>query len=170
MIKIGSLFSGIGAFEKALANLGIEHEVAFFSEIDKYAIKSYCTIHNQSEEKNAGDITKIDISTLPDIDLLTFGFPCQPFSLAGKGLGFADVRGTLFYEAWKVLEYKQPKYFIFENVKGLLSNDKGRTIRTILEKLGELNYEITMDILNAKDFGIPQNRERLFCVGRKLNG
>ena len=93
---------------------------------------------------------------------------CQSFSVAGKGLGFSDPRGTLFFEAYKILEAKLPRYFIFENVKGLLSHDKGNTIHTIMEYLGKLNYEITMDLLNTKDYGLPQNRERLFCIGRRV--
>ena len=163
------MFSGAGAFEKALTNLGIEHEVVGFSEIDKYAITSYCAIHGGDKELNLGDITAINHEDVPDCDLITFGFPCQPFSLAGKGLGFEDDRGNMFFEAFRIIKHKLPKYFIFENVQGLLHHDKGRTIETVLEYLGMLPYEITMDLLNSKDFGTPQNRSRLFCIGRRLD-
>ena len=167
-MKVFSLFSGIGAFEKALSRQNIQREIVGYSEIDKYASKNYSLIHNVSEDLNYGDITKIDVGKLPDFDLMTFGFPCQSFSIAGKGLGFSDPRGTLFFEAFKILKVKLPKYFIFENVKGLLSHDNGNTIRVILEHLGTIPYEITMDILNAKDYGIPQNRERIFCIGKRV--
>ena len=170
MLKGKNVILGIGSPESALKNIGVDYEVVDFCEIDKFAIKSYCAIHGVSEDKNLGDISKVWGRDLPYADLLVFGFPCQPFSVAGKGLGLEDTRGTLFFEAYRILQETKPKYFIFENVKGLLSNDKGRTIELILTELGKLNYEITMDILNAKDYGIPQNRERIFCLGRRLDG
>jgi DNA (cytosine-5)-methyltransferase 1 len=168
-MRLFELFAGIGANSKALKNLEIPHELIGYSEIDKYASKAFSTIHNVPEGLNFGDITKIDTDKLPDFDLMTFGFPCQSFSVAGKQLGFSDARGTLFFEAYRILSAKLPKYFIFENVKGLLSHGDGKTLEVIMEHLGALPYEITMDLLNAKDYGIPQNRERLFCFGRRID-
>jgi len=169
MIKLLSLFSGIGAFEKALTNLEIPFELVNYCEIDKYASKAYCAIHGESESKNLWDITKVDTDLLPEVDLISFGFPCQSFSVAGKGLGFLDTRGTLFFEAYRILAAKLPKYWIFENVQGLFTHDKGKTIEVVMEYLGSLPYEITMNLVNAKDFGIPQNRVRLFCIGRRID-
>lgn len=169
-MKLLSLFSGIGAFEKALKNIGIDFELIGFSEIDKYAIKSYCAIQNESEEKNLGDITKIDITKLPkDIDMIVGGFPCQAFSIAGKRKGFEDMRGTMCFYMANIIKEVKPKYFMFENVQGLLTHDKGKTIRIILEEFSKLGYEITMNLLNAKDFSIPQNRNRIYCIGRRIN-
>lgn len=168
-MKILSLFSGIGAFEKALENLRIKHEVVNYCEIDKYASKAYSLIHSIPEEKNLGDITKVNPKELPDFDMLCFGFPCQSYSVAGKRLGMKDERGLLFYDALRILKEKKPKYFIFENVQGLLSIDKGKTIEHILELLSSAGYEITMDLINSKDMGIPQNRVRLFCLGRRVD-
>lgn len=168
MLKVLSLFSGMGAFEKALERLDVKHEIINFSEIDPYAVRAYCAIHNIDESKNLGDITKIDETKLADFDLMTFGFPCQPFSISGKRKGFEDERGNMFFESYRILKYKLPKYFMFENVSGLLSHDKGRTIEIILTELGKLPYEITMDLINSKEMGIPQNRLRLFCIGRRI--
>jgi DNA (cytosine-5)-methyltransferase 1 len=168
LIKIFEAFAGIGANTKALRNLGIEHEVVGYSELDKYASKAFSLIHDVPEALNYGDITKIVAEELPDFDLFTFGFPCQSFSVAGKRMGFEDERGILFFDAFRILKAKLPKYFIFENVQGLLNHDKGNTLTVIMEHLGQLPYEITMDLLNSKDYGIPQNRLRLFCIGRRL--
>ena len=127
MIKYLSLFSGIGAFESAMRNLNIEYELIGFSEIDKYATKSYCAIHNVSENKNLGDITKIDETKLPsDIDLLTYGFPCQDISIAGKQKGFFNrdgsvTRSGLFFDALRLIQATKPKIAIAENVKNLVS-------------------------------------------------
>lgn len=152
-MKVLSLFSGIGAFEKALEKLEIQYELVGFSEIDKYAIKSYCAIHGVDESLNLGDITKIDINKLPkDIDFVVGGFPCQTFSIAGNRKGFEDMRGTMCFYMANIIKQTKPKYFMFENVQGLLNHDKGRTIRIILEEFSKLGYEITMDLLNAKDF------------------
>ena len=164
MIKLFSCFTGIGAWEKSLQRLNIPYELVGFSEVDKYAIKSYCSIHNVDEKLNYGDISKINEKELPDFDLMTFSFPCQAFSLAGKRLGFDDMRGTLVFDAMRIIKEKQPKYWLFENVAGLLSHDGGRTIEIILENLSKLGYEITMDMLNSKDYSIPQNRSRIFCL------
>ena len=126
-MKVLSLFSGIGAFEKSLQRLGVECNLVGFSEIDKYAVKSYCAIHSVDESLNLGDITKVDATTLPkDIDLITYGFPCQDISLAGKQKGLLNEDGTqtrsgLFFEALRIIEETQPKVAIAENVKNLTS-------------------------------------------------
>ena len=134
-----------------------------FSEIDKYAVELYQK--HFPEHKNHGDITKIDADALPDFDLLVGGFPCQAFSIAGKRGGFEDTRGTLFFEIARILRAKQPRLFLLENVKGLLSHDNGKTFSTIISTLTELGYDLQWQVLNSKDFGVPQNRERVFIVG-----
>jgi DNA (cytosine-5)-methyltransferase 1 len=138
-----------------------------FSEIDKYA--SAVLKYHWPKIKNWGDIIKIKAEELPDFDLLTFGFPCQTFSIAGKRKGFEDLRGQLIYEVIRILRAKKPKYFIGENVKGLLSHNKGQTLEIILEELCESGYAIDFEVLNAKNFGVPQNRERIFIVGKRLD-
>lgn len=134
-----------------------------FSEIDKYATQIYQS--HFPEHKNYGDITKIDPTTLPDFDLLVGGFPCQSFSIAGKRGGFSDTRGTLFFEIARILNTKRPRLFLLENVKGLLSHANGDTFRTILSTLDELGYDLQWQVLNSKNHGVPQNRERVFIVG-----
>lgn len=134
-----------------------------FSEIDKYATQIYQK--HFPNHKNYGDITKINADTLPDFDLLVGGFPCQAFSIAGKRGGFNDTRGTLFFEIARILSAKRPKLFLLENVKGLLSHDGGRTFTIIIATLDELGYDIQWQVLNSKNFGVPQNRERVFIVG-----
>ncbi len=134
-----------------------------YSEIDKYASAIYQS--HYPTHHNYGDITKIDATTLPDFDLLVGGFPCQAFSIAGKRLGFDDTRGTLFFEVARILKEKQPRNFVLENVKGLLSHDGGRTFKTIISTLAELGYGVEWQVLNSKDFGVPQNRERVYIVG-----
>lgn len=159
-------FSGIGGFEKAIqeaaAALGIEAQCVGYSEIEKTAIKIY---KEHFDHTNFGDATAIDADTLPDIFLYAAGFPCQAFSIGGKRLGFDDTRGTLFFDVARVLRAKRPQHFILENVKGLLSHDGGRTFRVIIETLVELGYCVEWQLLNSKDFGIPQNRERVYIVG-----
>jgi len=134
-----------------------------YSEIDKYADQIYKS--KFPEHKNYGDITKINAKELPDFDLFVGGFPCQAFSIAGKRGGFDDTRGTLFFDCARILKEKQPRNFILENVKGLLSHDNGRTFKTIINTLTELGYCVEWQVLNAKNFGVPQNRERVFIVG-----
>ena len=169
-MKMLSLFSGIGAFEKALDNLGIEYELVGYSEIDKYASKSYAAIHGLSEDKNFGDITKIDETKLPkDIDLITYGFPCQDISVAGKQKGLIDENGKqtrsgLFFEALRIIEATQPKIAIAENVKNLTSKKFNAQFQVVLESLETAGYNNYWKVLNAKDYGIPQNRERVFIV------
>ena len=134
-----------------------------YSEIDKYAIKVY--ERNFNGHTNYGDATKINPKELPDFDLLVGGFPCQAFSIAGKRKGFDDTRGTLFFDIARILSEKRPRHLVLENVKGLLSHDSGKTFQTILGVLADLGYAVEWQVLNSKDFGVPQNRERVFIVG-----
>ena len=133
-----------------------------YSEVDKYAIQIYKKHFNH---KNYGDITKINIQELPDFDLIVGGFPCQSFSIAGKRGGFEDTRGTLFFEIAKIARIKRPRLLLLENVKGLLSHDEGATFATIISTLDELGYDCQWQVLNSKNFGVPQNRERVFIIG-----
>lgn len=134
-----------------------------FSEIDKYASSVYQ--RHFGGHKPYGDITAIRTTDIPDFDILVGGFPCQSFSIAGKRAGFEDTRGTLFFELARILADKKPGYFCFENVKGLLSHDRGRTFKTIIATLDELGYDLQWQVLNSKHFGVPQNRERIFIIG-----
>ncbi len=159
-MKYLSLFSGIGGFELGIGN---KHECIGFSEIDKYAISIYKK--HFPNHKNYESITTINESALPDFDLLCGGFPCQAFSIAGKRGGFSDTRGTLFFDIARILQAKQPRLLFLENVKGLLSHDNGQTFAVIISTLTELGYDIQWQVLNSKNFGVPQNRERVFIVG-----
>ena len=169
-IKLLSLFSGIGAFEKALDNLDIPYELVGYCEIDKYASKSYAAIHNVSEDLNLGDITKVNENELPkDIDLITYGFPCQDISLAGKQKGLFNEDGTqtrsgLFFEALRIIEETQPRVAIAENVKNLVGKKFKEQFEIVLDSLDKAGYNNYWQVLNAKDYGIPQNRERVFIV------
>ena len=168
-LRLLSLFSGIGAFEKGLRNLGVDFEVVNFCEIDRYAAQSYCAVHGVSPELNLGDVTKVDTSRLHDIDLLTYGFPCQDISQAGRQKGFADedgnrTRSGLFFEALRIIQDVQPRWAIAENVKALTSKKFAREFDIVLSSLNEAGYNNYWKVLNAKDFGIPQNRERVFIV------
>lgn len=138
-----------------------------FSEIDKYAIQVYNK--HFPKHKNYGDITKLDPKTLPNFDLLCGGVPCQSWSIAGKRGGFEDERGNMWFQFSRILKAKQPKYFLAENVKGLLSHDGGKSMERICEELCDCGYAIDFEVLNAKDFGVPQNRERVFIVGIRLD-
>lgn len=159
-MKYFSMFSGIGGFEKAMEK---EHECIGYSEIDRYA-KSIYKKHFP-EHRNYGDATAIDVSELGDFDLLVAGFPCQAFSIAGKRKGFMDTRGTLFFEIARVLDAKRPRYFLLENVAGLLSHDDRKTFVSIIGVLTDLGYRVQWQLLNSKDYGVPQNRERIFIAG-----
>lgn len=164
-----SLFSGIGAFEKALDRLGIEYNLVNYCEIDKYASKSYAAVHNVSEDLNLGDITQVDTSKLQHIDMISYGFPCQDISLSGKQKGLFNEDGTqtrsgLFFEALRIIEDTQPKVAIAENVKNLVSKKFNAQFQIILESLEQAGYNNYWKVLNAKDYGIPQNRERVFIV------
>ena len=173
MIIVGTDCSGIEAPIQALKNLGVPFSHEFSSDIDKYCIQSIKANYkpkvlfgDPDGSFPCGDIAKRDIKDVPDIDLYVCGFPCQPFSAAGHKKGFKHKSGNVFWSCLELIMVKKPKYFILENVKGLLSNDKGKTWKTIREALNKLQgYTIDWKILNTKDYGIPQNRERLFIVG-----
>jgi len=181
-MKIGTDFSGIGAPEMALKYLGIDLDSIFACEIDKYARQSFKQLHNPQTFYN--DITTRNHKEVEKLDLYVAGFPCQSFSMAGKRKGFEETRGTLFFNVAEFIKENQPKTFILENVKGLLSHDKGRTFQTIVDILSNgggtqngqisldmfedgLGYHIYWKVLNTKNYGIPQNRERIFIVGFK---
>lgn len=159
-MKFLELCAGIGGFRQALENLGCE--CVGYSEIDKHAIKLYSAWYN--DECNFGDITKIEAEKLPDFELLAGGFPCQAFSVAGKRGGFDDTRGTIFFDFARIMKVKKPKFAIFENVKGLLNHDGGKTYETMLRTLDELGYNAQWGILNTRFHGLPQNRERVYIV------
>ena len=163
MIKILELFGGIGACSKALERLNIEHEVVDYVEIDKYAVKSYNAIHNSNFEPQ--DITQWDKDI--EVDLIMHGSPCQDFSLAGKQAGGdegAGTRSSLMYETIRIVSKLKPKYVIWENVKNLLSVKHRHNFDAYLEIMENLGYENHYQVLNAKDYGIPQNRERVYTV------
>ncbi|MDD7741717.1 MAG: DNA (cytosine-5-)-methyltransferase [Campylobacteraceae bacterium] len=159
-MKFLELCAGIGGFRQALENLGCE--CVGYSEIDKYAIKLYSAFFN--DERNFGDVTKIEAEKLPDFELLVGGFPCQAFSIAGKRGGFDDTRGTIFFDFARIMKAKKPKFAIFENVKGLLNHDGGKTYETMLRTLNEIGYDAQWGILNTRFHGLPQNRERVYIV------
>lgn len=159
--KMIDLFAGIGGTRLGFQMTG-KVKCVFSSEIDKAAAKTYSTNFGEMPE---GDITQIDSADIPDFDILVGGFPCQAFSQAGKKLGFKDSRGTLFFEIARILKEKQCKAFLLENVKNLVSHDNGRTFKVILSILQELGYHVTTKVLRARDFGVPQNRERIYIVG-----
>lgn len=172
-IKIIDLFAGIGGIRlgvtQACEQLGYKVECLLTAEIKKPAIASYYLNYEKDPLVN---ITKVETKDIPDFDILCAGFPCQPFSMAGKKLGFADTRGTLFFEIERILRDKQPKYFILENVKGLVSHNKinkkdeiGETLKVIINNLKLLGYNVQYKVLNSKDFGLAMNRERIFIVG-----
>lgn len=166
-MKVLSLFSGIGAFEKALENLNIDYELVGFSEIDKFAIQSYCAIHSTTPDKNLGDITKIDLDSLPECDLITHGSPCQDFSVAGKGKGGdigAETRSSLMWNSVEIIRRCKPKYVVWENVKNVLSKKHRHNFDKYIESLEEIGYKNYYKVLNAKDYGVPQNRERIFVI------
>ena len=160
------LFAGIGGFRLALEQAG--HKCIGFCEIDKFARQTYKANFNTEGEVEWHDITTVtdeDVRQLGSVDIITAGFPCQAFSVAGKRGGFEDTRGTLFFEIARIARILKPRYLLFENVKGLLNHSRGTTFATILNTLGELGYWVEWQILNSKDFGVPQNRERVFIVG-----
>ena len=193
-MKYFSLFSGIGGFELGIQQAYDQHRTrksakkrsthgralslshvsngngrrasascVGYSKIEKSAIKIYQ--EHFPEQKNYGDIRKIKTKELPNFDLLIGGFPCQSFSIAGKRLGFKDTRGTLFFEIARIIKQKRPRFLLLENVKGLLSHNHGKTFAVILSTLYELGYDVEWQVLNSKNFGVPQNRERVFIVG-----
>ena len=165
-MKFIDLFAGIGGFRFGMESAG--HECVAFCEIDKFARESYKAIHNTEGEIELHDITQVtdeEIRNIGHVDAICGGFPCQAFSIAGHRRGFEDTRGTLFFEIARFAAILKPKYLFLENVKGLLNHDKGDTFETILSALDELGYDVEWQVLNSKDFGVPQNRERVFIIG-----
>lgn len=166
-LKVVSLFSGIGAFEKALTNQLIPYELIGFSEIDKYAIKSYCAIHGVDESLNLGSVTDIDGTNLGKIDLLTHGSPCQSFSIASTQDGGDEGSGTkssLMWETVRIIEESNPKIIVWENVKNVLSKKHIKNFNMYISRLDALGYNSYFEVLNANRFETPQNRERVFVV------
>lgn len=167
-IRLGTLFSGIGAIEHAFQRLGLNFEVAFASDIDAKCKQSYFANYDITEENWFTDVREFNAKPYKGkVDIIVGGAPCQAFSMVGRRLGFEDARGTLFYEFARVIKETSPKVFIFENVKGLINHDNGRTWQVIHDIFEELGYDVHFRVLNSKDYGIPQHRERLFCVGFK---
>ena len=170
MLRLLSLFSGIGAFERAIENLGVALDIVNYCELDAVSAKAYSLLHEVDEGKNLGDITKVDLSTLPkDIDLVTYGFPCQDISHMGKCTGFTDSEGKrtrsgLFYNALDIIKAVKPKYAICENVKALTETMYSDELNSVLQGLEDAGYINYWQVMNALDVGVPQNRERLFIV------
>jgi DNA (cytosine-5)-methyltransferase 1 len=164
-IRVFEAFAGYGGASFGLKRSGIHYEVVGYSEFDKYASGIFEL--NHPDIRAFGDITKIDIDEIPNFDLFTGGFPCQPFSSAGLGLGELDIRGTLFYDIIRICEAKQPKHLLLENVKGLITKRHEKTFEKIKSELGHLGYTLDIKLLNTKDYGIPQNRERIWIYGYK---
>jgi DNA (cytosine-5)-methyltransferase 1 len=161
-IKVFEMFSGYGGANFALSKANILHECVGYSEIDKSAIGCYKM--NFPKVKNFGDCTLINVEDLPDFDLLTGGFPCQPFSEAGKHKGELDIRGTLFYDVIRIAENKKPRFMLLENVKGLTFKNHQNTFKKILSELNRIGYEVFWKVMNSKNYGTPQSRERVYFV------
>ncbi|MGQ7388904.1 DNA cytosine methyltransferase [Streptococcus suis] len=160
------LFAGIGGFRLGMERAG--HECVGFCEIDQFARKSYKAIHDTEGEFEFHDITAVtdeSVRGIGRVDVICGGFPCQAFSIAGKRAGFEDTRGTLFFEIARFASILRPKYLFLENVTGLLNHDNGNTFETILGALDELGYDAEWQVFNSKNFGVPQNRERVFIIG-----
>jgi DNA (cytosine-5)-methyltransferase 1 len=164
-IRLFDTFAGYGGAHFGLKKAGLPHESIGFSEIDEFADKIYRLNHPNVE--NFGDITKIDEKLLPDFDLFTGGFPCQPFSMAGKNLGELDTRGTLFNDIIRICEHKQPRNILLENVKSITFKQHKDTFKKIISELNRIGYNVEFEILNSKDYGIPQNRERVWIFATK---
>lgn len=168
MLNYLSLFSGIGAPEKALVNLGVPFHLVNYCEIDKYASKSYAAVHGVSEELNLWDVTKVTEDSIKErVDFITHGSPCQDYSIAGKQAGADEGSGTrssLMYETLRIVGFTNPKFILWENVKNVLSPKHIHNFENYRNRLDELGYNSYWKVLNAKDYGIPQNRERIFCI------
>lgn len=163
-IRYLDLFAGIGGFRSGLEAVG-GFDCVGFCEIDPYAKRAYEAMYDTKGEQYFSDVRTIQTEALPHLDLICGGFPCQSFSIAGKRGGFADVRGTLFFEIARLAAACRPAYLLLENVPGLLSHDQGRTFAAILNALDELGYDVTWQVLNSKDFGVPQSRKRVYIIG-----
>lgn len=157
------MFSGVGGFELGIKRAAKDWNCVGCSEINKYAIQIYQK--HFPNHNNYGNAEKINAKELPNFNLLVAGFPCQSFSIAGKRKGFADIHGTLFFEIARILKAKTPRTCLLENVKGLVNHEKGRTFKVIIQTLVKLGYSVEWQILNSKQFGVPQNRERVFIIG-----
>ena len=167
-VRLATVFSGIGAIEHAFQRLGLKHEIVFAGDIEPNCKKSYFANYNIKEEDWFNDIRDFDARKYKGkVDFLVGGAPCQAFSMVGHRLGFEDARGTLFYEFARVVKETKPKVFLFENVRGLLNHDKGRTWHVIHDIFEELGYDVKFRVLNSCDYGIPQHRERVYCLGFK---
>lgn len=165
-VRLGTVFSGIGAIEHAFQRLNLKHKIVFAGDIDEKCKKSYFANYDITEEDWFSDIKNFDATKyLGQVDFIVGGAPCQAFSMVGRRLGFEDARGTLFYEFARVVKETQPKLFLFENVRGLVNHDKGRTWRVMHDIFEELGYDVKFRVLNSCDYGIPQHRERIFCLG-----
>lgn len=166
-IRFIDLFAGIGGIRKGLEQAckeaGYNPICVFTSEIKPYAVS--VLQQNHPDEAITGDITKVDATTIPDFDILCGGFPCQAFSAAGNRKGFADTRGTLFFDVERILIAKKPKGFILENVEGLVNHDNGNTLKTIIQHLEAIGYKVSFEVLNSRYFGVPQERKRIYIVG-----
>lgn len=163
-IRYFDMFAGIGGFRSGLEAIG-GFECVGYCEIDKYAKQAYEAMYDTGGELYFDDARKIVLEQLPDFDLLVGGFPCQYFSIAGARKGFDDTRGTLFFEIARIASVKKPKYLFLENVPSLLNHNQGRTFETILRTLDELGYDVCWQVLNSKNFGVPQSRNRVFIIG-----
>lgn len=168
-LRVLSLFSGIGAFEEGLENIGVPYELVNYCEFDSLAAKAYSIARNVPEDKNLGDITNVDEQQLQDFDLMTYGFPCQDISALGKMKGCFDkdgglTRSGLFYEAIRIAQYKKPKYMIAENVKALMFKKHKEDFEGMINTLSFIGYNTYYQVLNAKDYGIPQSRQRVFLI------
>lgn len=167
MLKVATLFSGVGTPEQSLKHLQVEHETVFACEIDRFARTTYLA-NNQEPNTFYDDVYNIDGNKYKNqIDILIGGSPCQSFSIAGKRMGTSCPRGNLIYEYFRIVEESQPKVFIYENVKGFLSIDKGETFKNFVQSFKDLGYTVSYQVLNTKDYGVPQNRERIYIVGFK---
>ena len=165
-MKFLDLFAGIGGFRLGMESAG--HECIGFCEINKFARASYKAIHDPKGEIELHDITRVtdeSIRRIGRVDAICGGFPCQAFSIAGNRRGFEDTRGTLFFEIARFASILRPRYLFLENVRGLLNHENGITFATIISTLDELGYDVEWQVLNSKDFGVPQNRERVFIIG-----
>ena len=167
-INVATLFSGIGAIEQSLKRLKLKHKIVFAGDIDKHCKASYFANYKINEDDWHDDVTQFSAKKYKNkVDLLVGGSPCQTFSMVGKRLGLEDTRGTLFYDFARIVDECKPKVFIYENVKGLLSHDEGKTWKVVQAVFKQLGYKFSFQTLNSKDYGIPQHRERIFVVGFK---
>lgn len=164
-IKYLDMFAGVGGFRTGLTNASDIFMPVGWCEIDPYAQKAYRVLYETEGEYFCDDATQINTNELPDIDLICAGFPCQPFSVSGKRLGFADTRGTLFHEIVRVAKARRPSYLLLENVPGLLCHEGGKTFGTIISSIHELGYSLEWCVLNSANFGVPQQRKRVYVVG-----